>query len=130
MATGLEIAACDVTSTAQVESDPAAAFPRRSEGGSCKHLDIAITVCKYRSHPGVPAHRRGTPSSPRTQQKCLDPLAGAEGGRTPRPTPALVGGQSHSVRPFCPRQQPLVWVGGLRSFLRCPVMPQLPELLH
>lgn len=53
MATGLEIAACDVTSTAQVDPNPVVAVsPWRSECGRHKHLDIAINICKYPSHPG------------------------------------------------------------------------------
>lgn len=119
MATGLEIAACDVTSTAQVESDPAVS-PWRSERDRRKHLDIAINICKYPSHPRVPVHRWGTPSSPRAQQKCPGPLAGTKGGRIPPPHAcplriARVGVRSRGVRPFSPCQQPHIWVQGLRS---------------
>lgn len=53
MATGLEIAACDITGTAQVDPNPVLAVsPWRSECSRHKHLDIAINVCKYSSQPG------------------------------------------------------------------------------
>lgn len=127
MATGLEIAACDVTSTAQVESHPAAVSSWRSELGECKHLDVAISICKYPSHPAVPDLCRGTPSSP-CAQKCPGPLAGTEGGRVP-PTP-------HLPSPHCSLWgaelqgeacQPRVRVGGAQVFSSgawwCPSCP-------
>lgn len=117
MATGLEIAACDITSTAQVESHPTAVSPWRSERGGHKHLDIAINICKYPGHPGVPVHRRGTPSSACAQQKFPGPLAGSKGGWIPPPHTcplrvAHVGVQSRGVSEAL---QPCIQVGELRS---------------
>lgn len=115
MATGLEIAACDVTSTAQVDPNPVLAVsPWRSECGRHKHLDFAINIYKYLSHPGGTCPSQRTSSSLRAQQKYLGPLAGPEGDHIPLAHTSLHW-PPWGAEPQRETFQPHVQVEGLRS---------------